>query len=221
MTDFHIHILPSIDDGSKSPEMSHEMLEMLKDQGIDRIAATPHFYAHRYENVEQFLEKRQRAYELIGSPENMLLGAEVAIEHGISKLKGIEKLAVQNTDLILLEFPYTGFAPWMTEEIHNICAEYKLKPVIAHIHRYIDDYSKEQMEMILGMNAIFQINNEAFGNFHERHFVKKLIKSKHSIIFGSDSHNTDSRRPDWELLKKKAPQSVIDEAEKILQQHIK
>lgn len=43
MIDFHSHILPGIDDGSKSTEESLEMLDMLRAQGVDTVAATPHF----------------------------------------------------------------------------------------------------------------------------------------------------------------------------------
>lgn len=219
MIDAHIHILPCIDDGSDSVETSKEMLELLKEQGVEKIIATPHFYAHREESVEAFLQKRENAYKELGSPDNMILGAEVAIEHGLSKTEGIEKLAIQGTDLILLEFPYTGYSSWMGEEIHNIAVTYKLKPVIAHIHRYLAYYSKGIMEQVLKTKAIFQINNEAFGNFRERRFVQKLIKEEYPVIFGSDSHNLDDRKPNWDLLKKKVKEPVINEAEKLLNKH--
>lgn len=45
MIDFHSHILPGMDDGSKSTQESLEMLDMLRAQGVDTVAATPHFYA--------------------------------------------------------------------------------------------------------------------------------------------------------------------------------
>ena len=140
--------LIAIDDGSDSIETSHKMLDMLKQQGIEQIIATPHFYAHRSKNIQFFLEKREEAYRLIGSPEYIRLGAEVAIEHGISDMTGIEKLAIQGSDLILLELPYTGYSSWMEEEIYNIAITYKLKPVIAHIHRYLEYYTKEQLEEV-------------------------------------------------------------------------
>lgn len=219
MTDSHIHILPGIDDGSDSVETSKKMLELLKSQGVGKIIATPHFYAHREESIDSFLEKRENAYKELGSPENMLLGAEVAIEHGLSKIEGIEKLAIQGTDLILLEFPYKGYASWMSEEIHDIAVTYKLKPVIAHIHRYLAYYSKSTMEQVLKTKAIFQINNEAFGHFKERRFVKKLIKEEYPIIFGSDSHNLDNRKPNWDLLKKKVKEPVIKDAMELLNTH--
>ena len=47
MTDFHSHILPGVDDGSKDVEMSVAMLRTLAEQGVDRVVATPHFYPRR------------------------------------------------------------------------------------------------------------------------------------------------------------------------------
>ena len=44
--DIHTHILPGVDDGSKSPEESREMLQMAYDQGVRHIVATPHFSVH-------------------------------------------------------------------------------------------------------------------------------------------------------------------------------
>ena len=45
--DFHSHILPGIDDGSRSTAQSLEMMKLELDQGIGRIVATPHFYADK------------------------------------------------------------------------------------------------------------------------------------------------------------------------------
>ncbi len=221
ITDTHIHILPGIDDGSSSSEMSLEMLEILKEQGVGEIFATPHFYAHRERSVEDFLTKRQAAYEKIGSPANMRMGAEISVEHGISKMDGIEELAVQGTDLILLEFPYSGYSSWMEEEIYNISVIFKLKPVVAHIHRYIDIFSKAQMESVLKMNAVFQVNNEAFGNFRQRKFVKDLIKNGYPLVFGSDSHNLSDRKPNWDVLCKKVKPNVLDGAAELLRLHMR
>ena len=117
-TDYHSHILPKIDDGAKDVEMSMKMLEILKTQGIERVIATPHFYLHKQKSVSDFLRKRDNALKKIdSSPLEIVTGAEVAIEHGLSEVKDIEKLAITGTNLILLEFPYLHFAEWMIEEI--------------------------------------------------------------------------------------------------------
>ncbi|MBQ4534610.1 MAG: capsular polysaccharide biosynthesis protein [Ruminococcus sp.] len=224
-TDYHCHVLPAIDDGAKTTDVSVQMLEAMHSQGVERIVATPHFYAHREKKVKHFLEKRQQSYKRLMSAKHpyseLILGAEIAIERGISELEGIDKLAISGTDLILLEFPYGPYADWMSEEIHNIACEYHLTPVIAHIHRYIRYFSKAEMENILKTDAVFQINNEAFGSFREKRFVKALMKSGVPVVFGSDSHNMSGRRPNFDLLAKKAPQECIEASDMMLDKYLK
>lgn len=221
LTEHHCHILPQIDDGSKSVEMSLKMIEMMRNHGVQRIIATPHFYAHREHNdIKAYLAKRQNAYDkLVKADEknaDILLGAEVAIEHGLSKLQDVEKLCIADTNYILLELPYTSFSHWLVEEITDISYEFGFNPIIAHIHRYLDYYSKSELDEILKLDAIFQINNEAFGNFKEKKFVKSLIKEGYPYLFGSDAHDISERNPNWELLKKKVKADMIDGAEVIL-----
>mgnify|MGYP002089728718 CR=1 FL=1 len=62
LIDFHTHILPEIDDGSRNVEMSLNMLAAQREQQVDEIVATPHFYAQK-DSVEEFLLRRQRSYE--------------------------------------------------------------------------------------------------------------------------------------------------------------
>lgn len=162
LTEYHCHILPGIDDGSDSAETSLHMIEMMKKQGVERICATPHFYAHREKSVAEYLKKRQAAFEQIQGQTavtDIHLGAEVAIEHGISELPDIEKLAIQGTRIILLELPYRPYEKWMSEEIYNIAAEFKLKVMLAHVHRYLPYYSKEELEAILHCTAMQSIRS--------------------------------------------------------------
>lgn len=205
MTDYHCHIFPDIDDGSKSPEISRQMLDMQKAQGVKRIVATPHFYSHKEKSVAEFLEKRQSAVQMLPQDMNfeLHLGAEISVEGGISELKDIEQLAFTGSKLILFEFPYAGFADWQIAEIENICAEFHLFPMIAHPHRYLDLYEKGDIEKILQLDAVFQINNEAFLNFRERNFVKRLIRSGRQFCFASDCHNITNRQPNFNVLLKR------------------
>ena len=221
LIEHHCHILPQIDDGSISVEMSLEMIKLMRSQGVERIIATPHFYAHReHSNVKAYLEKRQNAYEKLvqadQSNSDILLGAEVAIERGLHSIPDIDKLRIADTDYILLELPYAGFQHWYLDEITDLSYEHHLTPIIAHIHRYLEYYSKVEYEEVLKLDAIFQINNEAFGNFKEKRFVKNLIKEGYPHLFGSDAHNLSDRKPNWDFLLKKLNYSYIENSEKIL-----
>lgn len=222
VTEYHCHILPGIDDGAKDADMSLEMIEMMKNQGVSRICATPHFYAHREKSVSAFLQKRRAAYEKIrqrAAVQTIFLGAEIAIEHGISELPEIEKLAIEGTDLILLEFPYRPYEKWMSEEIYNIAAEYKLTVMLAHVHRYLEYYSKDEIRTILNTKAILQLNNEAFSSWKEKKIAKRVISGYEHFAFGSDAHNVTTRKPNWDLLQKKVRSEIIETSNAVLDRH--
>jgi protein-tyrosine phosphatase len=222
MIDYHSHILPSIDDGSKDIEMSVQMINLLNKQGIDRIIATPHFYAHREKSVDDFLDKRSKAYEKLSDknivPE-IFLGAEVSLERDVSSLHNIEKLAIEGTNLILIELPYSGFGRWIPDEIYNLTCEYNLVPIIAHIHRYTELYSKDEINTILSMDAVFQINNEAFSMISGRRFVKSLLKDGRLVVFGSDCHNLGERKPNFDLLKRKCSEDAILNSDEVFDEY--
>lgn len=227
-TEAHIHILPNLDDGSSSVETSIEMLKMLMAQGVKEVIATPHYYHHRETNLTHFLEKRARAHEKLrsamaqaGIEIPIRLGAEIAIERGISEVQGVESLVFTDSDIILLEFPYDRFQPWMTEEIYNISVQYRLKVMVAHIHRYLDFFTKSEMEQVLSMDVLFQVNHEAFGNMRERRFVNRLLKEGYPVVFGSDSHNLSTRKPNWDLLAKKCKAAYIESANQVLAAHLR
>ena len=57
MTDLHTHILPGMDDGARSAEESIHLLRLEWEQGVRRVALTPHFYPQR-EGLEEFLHRR-------------------------------------------------------------------------------------------------------------------------------------------------------------------
>ena len=66
IVDFHSHILPAIDDGSRNIHESVEMLRVRAQQGVSCLIATPHFYPHRI-GLTEFLNNRERAYNEISS----------------------------------------------------------------------------------------------------------------------------------------------------------
>lgn len=213
LTDYHCHILPGIDDGAYDVDTSLSMIETMKEQGVERIVATPHFYAHEERSLTEYLIRREIAYESIAdfaAVPNILLGAEVAIEHGISKIHGIDRLAIEDTGLILLELPFRDFEDWMSEEINAIASEYGLTVILAHIHRYLTYYSPENFEKILKTDAVFQFNNEAFLVERETELLNRLKDEKKRIVFGSDAHNMGARRPNWDMLLEECDPEILE-----------
>lgn len=205
-TDYHSHILPRMDDGAKDLETSLKMIDMLKAQGVDTVVSTSHFYAHR-ESVTSFVERRKKRFDelMAAAPavDRIILGAEVAIERGLSEKRNFEKLIIEGTDFVLLELPYMPYSPWMREEIINIQIEYGVTPILAHINRYTEFYAKSQLEEVLDLSgAIIQLNNEVFSSRKDTAFALKLIKGGYPVVFGSDTHNLDKRKPNFDSFEK-------------------
>ena len=49
MIDFHSHIIPSIDDGSKSVEETFNLMKEAQKAGFDKIISTSHYMEGYYE----------------------------------------------------------------------------------------------------------------------------------------------------------------------------
>ena len=189
------------------------MIETMKEQGVERIIATPHFYAHEERSLTEYLIRREIAYESIAdfaAVQNIMLGAEIAIEHGISKIHGIDRLAIEDTGNILLELPFRDLEDWMLEEIDAITSEYGLTVILAHVHRYPEYYSAENMERLLKTDAVFQFNNEAFLVERDKALLKQLIDDKKRIVFGSDAHNMGARHPNWDMILEECDPEILE-----------
>ena len=54
--DMHSHILPGIDDGCRTLQESVAVLRKMRNDGVTKVFATPHFY-HSRESAEEFLAR--------------------------------------------------------------------------------------------------------------------------------------------------------------------
>lgn len=199
MTDLHTHILPGIDDGAANVEQSLAMLRAQRDQGVDTVVLTPHFYRED-ESIEDFLARRQEAYrqllEAIGDEPmpKLMLGAEVYWYPGISQQEGLEKLCLEGTDWLLLELPYAQWTDRILEEVDRIPALTGLTPLIAHVDRYFRFQKKGQIELLHAMGFPLQINAIALASLLSRRRLLPLLRDGNCFI-GSDCHGPVIRPP--------------------------
>ena len=205
--DYHTHILPFMDDGAPDVEASLKMLGMLAEQGIERVATTSHSDP-KNETVSEFISRRDKSYELLCSncdtgylPE-IVLSAEVYCTPGISSAD-LSPLCYKGTNYLLFELPRLPFGEWMVTELEVIAYKQKLVPVIAHLDRYMEWYSPKDIRKLLSFDdAVIQINNHAFSKKDVRHAVCDIIKNGYRVVIGSDAHDTEKRRPNFDMVEK-------------------
>ena len=202
IVDFHSHILPCIDDGSASLEESLELLRQEAAQGIRHVVMTPHFYA-RYETPEVFLQKRQGAQERLcsamegieGLPQ-VSAGAEVYFFRGISQSETLSQLTIQEKRCILIEMPPAPWTDSMYRELEAIWRDRGIRPIVAHIDRYISPFRTHRIpERLAELPVLVQANAEFFLNPRTRRMALRMLRADQIQLLGSDCHNLDSRPP--------------------------
>ena len=82
MIDIHNHILPNIDDGSKSFEESINILKQAYESGVTDIIVTPHFilgssYSSKVKDNETILKELKNKLKLENININLYLGNEI------------------------------------------------------------------------------------------------------------------------------------------------
>ena len=206
MLDIHSHVLPKMDDGSKSTEMSIEMLKASKEQGVTTLVSTSHFYATR-EDPEAFLHRRRHAAKKIEAAAEELgiqiwYGAEVLYYPGIAQSEEIRSLAIEGTSLILIEMPFVSWSEKIFDELQIFQNYSGLQVVLAHVERYRSIQSRAIYEELFAQPFYFQMNAEAFSSFSTRRLAMKLIERDRLHFLGTDCHNTTSRPPNMDAAKK-------------------
>ena len=195
-TDFHIHALPDIDDGSKDSAQSILMLKEAGYQNISKVVLTPHFYPSS-QNIKEFLNARTHAkvilYQRINEIGNVQLpqirlGAECAYVRGIEHYPDIEKLCVENTNYLLLEMPYGEWTDTLFEDLYRLRIN-GVNTMIAHPDRFWHQISKyNAMQAMYELECILQVNAYSFIKWHGRKNCLSLLESGIPCVLGSDMH---------------------------------
>ena len=199
MIDLHSHVLPGIDDGSRSIEESVAMLSELKRQGISTVVATPHFYATEM-TPEAFLKARHSAFEALHNtledvPISLRLGAEVLYFEGICNFPTLKDFCISGTELLLLEMPFTRWSERAVHDITRLNTESGLTVVLAHIDRYLRTQPVKTWEMLADQGILMQVNAEFFSNRMTRRTAIRLFKNGFVHFIGSDCHDMEKRPP--------------------------
>lgn len=202
MTDYHSHILPKMDDGSKSVEESLSLLREEVRQGIDTVIMTPHFYAGQ-NSPKRFLKRRYDAFQrllpaLDRSCPRIILGAEVQFFPGISDCRELSYLTIGQTKLLLLEMPFSRWDSQTIQETLLLQERQDVRVVLAHIDRYYSDQPDSLWQELHSAGILMQLNTSALDGALERRRYRKLIDKGFIHMLGSDCHNMTSRPPRWE-----------------------
>ncbi len=203
MLDFHTHILPSVDDGSSSAEESLKMLKALKEQGVDKVVLTPHFYAYA-SDIKSFLYDREKALDTLKERirgENLgiglYLGCEVLYFDEIWRIDDIKKLCIDGTQYMLVEMPFAAWTDSCVNGVVNLMSR-GITPVIAHFDRYIKyQHGMHVFYDLINEGALLQMNCGYINRFLTRGKAISFLKKGIVSFIGTDCHNMADRQPNY------------------------
>ncbi len=188
--DIHCHILPEVDDGAKSPEISKRMLECAKKAGITHIIATPHMYDLSDAPIAA------RAYEALKPVAasigiKLYLGFEVNWRVLASRKWDDLQCCLGGSKHLLLSLPSSTMLPNWEYVISDMSRH--ITPVIAHPERM--PYFQRDFDNAMKMRETgceFQIDAEALcGSIlsSERRLAYKFIEKGIADYISSDAHS--------------------------------
>lgn len=226
--DFHSHILPGIDDGSRSVNRTIEMLRISAEQGVHTMIATPHFYADR-DRMDDFLDRREVSYHKVkeglkkvdSAPlPQIKIGAEVAFFHGISQADRISDLTIGDSNLFLLEMPFGPWTQSYVREVRDMIYSRDIKVILAHIERYLPMRdNRKYIDELLELPVYVQINAESLTDWKQRRKLLKMFKQGQAHLLGSDCHGITQRVPNLnlgrEVIAKKLGQDALDQIDRL------
>lgn len=194
-TDFHSHVIPDIDDGAKTIEESHAIVNGLHMLGFDKIITTPHVMAGHYPNSTEKIETAGKT--LANSFEtnekiNFSYAAEYFVDEEFDKLVEKDDLLLLPNNYILIEVSFV--AP--SNILERIIFQLKLlgyKPILAHPERYLYWSRKfDTYERLKDLGCLLQLNLMSligvYGKEVERN-AKKMIDAKLFDFAATDAHN--------------------------------
>ena len=190
------------------------MLAMMQDQGVQRVVATPHFYAN-HDHPSRFLERRQEAEAALrkvllkAKAPQLYVGAEVRYFDGMSDCELLEKLTIGRTKYILVEMPHSVWTERHYRELAGIYQKCGITPVIAHIDRYISPFQTHGIpDSLAELPVLVQANACFFTRRTTRKMALRMLRSGQIHLLGSDCHNLTDRKPN------------MSEATQIIRKHL-
>lgn len=203
MIDLHSHILPGIDDGAKTIDVSVKMARMAVDDGVTVIAATPHIMAPLYNNTPEMISRavkslRDRlAQEEI--PLQLVVGADIHIAADLpEKLKQRAVPTLNGSRYFLFEPPHHVLPP----HLERFCAKILdggHQPVLTHPERM--SWIESRYDLVCRLDELgvaLQVTAGSItGHFGKRvqYWSERLLDEGRIDFFASDAHDLNHRPP--------------------------
>ena len=192
--DIHCHLLPSVDDGSKSNEESIACLRIMHEAGFNKVICTPHYQYPRFPNEESDIQQRFADMKLdlasqgVSSviPELAGVAGEYRVDTGFTDRMATNKFLLVGGHYLLAEFSLHQQVMGLDEILFELQMK-NYEVILAHPERY--PYYKGWVEF-LGTDMHNTLYAQALIDASHDHKIIKLLdthKFLNSQVFSANA----------------------------------
>lgn len=203
MIDLHCHLLPGVDDGSKSMDISLKLANDAVRDGIDYALLTPHHMNGVYLNHKKAVIQQTQEFQVELDRHKISLkvfpGQEVRINGDLLTALDQDDIlfADEGGRYLMLEFPDDDVPSYTSNMIYELMQR-GIIPIIVHPERNTQIMKQPDiLYELLSRGCLSQITAGSYvGIFGHKvqKFSKQLIQAGQAYIFASDVHNLPNRK---------------------------
>jgi protein-tyrosine phosphatase len=195
MIDIHCHVLPDIDDGSRSTEQSIKQLKAMEQGGVSRVYLTSHYFRGHYHYARQEYDDKFAALSKAAQKADLKIelnsGFEVFVQPGIVDDVKEKSLTLGDSHYVLIESELNGLPSDFYGNVYPLLRA-GFKPILAHAERYVSIMRKpSKARDLMDRNVYIQTNAGALlGHYGEkvRQTAWILIENGWTHFLASDDH---------------------------------
>lgn len=219
MIDVHSHLIPSVDDGSRSIDETMQMIREAKQAGFTDIILTSHYLTNYYETETSVLQIWTEQLQQIVNKEqldvNLYSGNEVYVCENIDELIKKNKICrMANSKYLLIELPMSTEIRYFKNVIFTLKAM-NITPIIAHPERYsFIQTHPERVQEWKDEGCLLQGNFASIIGLYGKDAqktIKQLLKNNYVDFLGSDCHKPNTIYSEMDTIIKKIKKIISEE----------
>ncbi len=200
MVDIHSHILPEVDDGPKSWDVSVEMCRRAAADGITHMVATPHAnerYAYDREKLQGTVARLQ---EQVGSALKIGLGCDFHLSYDNIQdaIANPKRYVINDTRYLLVEFSNYSVPQTTSDSFYHL-GNAGMTPIITHPER--NPILRENLQRVVEwaeQGCVVQVTGSALTGFwgeRSQRAALWLLERQAVHVLASDAHDLEKRVP--------------------------
>ncbi|MEA2527391.1 MAG: protein-tyrosine phosphatase [Thermomicrobiales bacterium] len=199
MIDLHLHLLPAVDDGAQSLDVSRAMIERARAAGFSTLVATPHLDGPL---TPEYRARIAAAWSEV-APIAAAAGIQVAQGYEIKlspnlahRLAQGEPVTLAGGRAVLVELPFVGWPNYTEQSLFDLQAA-GYRPLLAHPERYVDTHRDVDRLVELAERGVAQqvTFGSLVGLFGKRvqDVAEELLKRDAATVLATDAHSAGQR----------------------------